>query len=187
MTCAALVLAAGSARRFGSDKLRAPFRGEPLLRHAIRAARAAPVERVIVVCAPGMDIGTWPAPGPPVERIELASPALSASLIAGTSALKAADAAFVFLGDMPLVPPGMAARLLALLPGHYAALPMVGDCPGHPVLLSAQALRDVQHLQGDSGAGRLLKGRGDVARLPCEDPGAIFDVDRVEDLGGPLR
>ena len=44
MTLVALVLAAGSARRFGSDKLSAPFRGLPLVRHAIRAARANPVD-----------------------------------------------------------------------------------------------------------------------------------------------
>ena len=39
---AAIVLAAGSARRFGGRKLLAPFDGRPLLHHALAAARAAP-------------------------------------------------------------------------------------------------------------------------------------------------
>ena len=38
---AALVLAAGAGVRFGGNQLAAHFRGEPLIVHAVRAARAA--------------------------------------------------------------------------------------------------------------------------------------------------
>ena len=60
MKFAALVLPAGTGTRFGGDKLSAVFRGEPLIAHAIRAARGAPVARVLVVCPPGLEIGVWP-------------------------------------------------------------------------------------------------------------------------------
>ena len=63
---AALVLAAGAGVRFGGNKLSAHFRGEPLIVHAVRAARAAPVERVVVVAAAQLDIGVQDNPGPPV-------------------------------------------------------------------------------------------------------------------------
>lgn len=72
----ALVLAAGAGRRFGGDKLSAEFRGMPLVHHAIRAARAAPVDRVIVVCGAGLAIGEWPGE-PRVEAVRVASAALS--------------------------------------------------------------------------------------------------------------
>ncbi|WP_260924538.1 NTP transferase domain-containing protein [Novosphingobium sp. 9] len=179
----AIVLAAGHATRFGGGKMHALFRGEPLLHHAIRLARAAPVSRVVVVTRPGAAIGQWDG-APPVTHITLASDALSTTLRAGLAEFDGSgvDGAFVFLGDMPLVPRDMAARLAAALGERYAALPVVGERPGHPVLLSARAMADALLLEGDAGAGRLLRARPDVLRLPCDDPGVLTDIDSREDL-----
>lgn len=181
MRFAAVVLAAGSATRFGSDKLSAPLGGMPLVRHAIGAARAAPVERVIVVARGDLEIGDWPGE-PKVERVSLDSTALSASLKAGIAASGEVDGVFVFLGDMPRVPHGIAAQLAAALGDNYAALPRCDGRSGHPVLLSARSFADVAMLTGDAGAGRLLKAHGDIAFVDCLDPGILLDVDRPEDL-----
>lgn len=178
---AAIVLAAGSARRFGSDKLSAPLAGQPLVHHAIAAARAAPVERVFVVAAPGLATGDWPG-APPVEVLRLASPALSASLKAGVAAAANFDGVFVFLGDMPLVPHDLAGELAEALGPAFAALPRQGGKPGHPVLLSAAAFPAVAALDGDQGAGRLLKARDDLAFVDCTVEGIHLDVDRPDDL-----
>lgn len=179
----AIVLAAGSARRFGSDKLSAPLRGEPLLFHAIRAARAAPVERVIVVARPGLATGMWDG-APPVETVRIDSPALSDSLKTGIAAAHGVDGAFVFLGDMPHVPHGVAGRLAAVIGDGYAALPCKEGRPGHPVMLSGRAFPDIAVLTGDEGAGRLLRTRDDVVFDESTDSGIHFDVDRPEDLEG---
>lgn len=181
MNLVALVLAAGSATRFGSDKLSAPLEGEPLLFHAIRAARAAPVSRAIVVARPGLETGNWRS-APPVDVVRVASSALSDSLKAGIAAAEGADGAFVFLGDMPRVPHGEAARLARLIGKAYAALPRYDGRPGHPVLLSARAFADMAELSGDEGAGRLLRCRDDVVFDDCADPAIHIDVDRPEDL-----
>ncbi|MDE8650938.1 NTP transferase domain-containing protein [Novosphingobium album (ex Liu et al. 2023)] len=178
----AVVLAAGAATRFGSDKLSAPLGGEPLILHAIRAARAAPVARVIVVARPGLATGDWPG-DPPVEVVRIASTALSDSLRAGIAAAGDAGAAFVFLGDMPLVPHTIAARLAARIGDRYAAMPRDDGRPGHPVLLSRRAFADIARLTGDEGAGRLLRQRDDVLFDECTNPLIHFDVDRPEDLG----
>jgi molybdenum cofactor cytidylyltransferase len=181
VSLAALVLAAGKATRFGSDKLSALLDGEPLLHHAIRAARAAPVERVIVVSREGIDTGVWQG-APPVESVAIASDALSVSLSAGIAAAQGMDAAFVFLGDMPRVPHHVAGKLAVVLGDSYAAVPVCNGKSGHPVLLSARSFADVARLTGDAGAGKLLKTRGDVVHLACDDPGILLDVDRPEDL-----
>jgi molybdenum cofactor cytidylyltransferase len=159
MTLVAIVLAAGRATRFGSDKMSADLNGVPLLHHAIRAARAAPVERVIVVTRPGVDAGEW-SYAPAVEVIRLTSEALSDSLRAGIAAAGQAER----IGD------------------NYAALPVFHGRAGHPVLLSARAFPDICALSGDEGAGRLLKARADIMRVHCEDPAVQLDIDRPEDL-----
>jgi molybdenum cofactor cytidylyltransferase len=176
-----IVLAAGAARRFGGDKLSVGFRGEPLLVHAIRAARAAPVERVIVVCPPALVIGAWDG-APPVMPLAIASDALSTSLKAGVAAAGEADGVFVFLGDMPLIPHGLAARLARACEGCFAALPRKDGRNGHPVLLSRRAFPAIAGLSGDEGAGKLLKARDDIAFVECSDEGIHADVDRAEDL-----
>ena len=181
MRLVAIVLAAGAARRFGSDKLSATFAGEPLVHHAIRAARAAPVERVIVVCGPALAIGAWTGT-PPVEAVRIASAALSDSLKAGIAAAYACDGAFVFLGDMPLAPHAVAARLAEALGGNYAAIPRHDGANGHPVLLSAIAFADIAALSEDEGAGRLLKRRSDLAFVDAPDRAILLDVDRPADL-----
>lgn len=181
MRLAAVVLAAGKATRFGSDKLSALLHGEPLLHHAIRAARAAPVERVIVVGSEGTDPGEWPG-APPVESVAIASDALSTSLKAGVAAAGDGDGLFVFLGDMPRVPHQVAGRLAEALGESYAAVPRCAGKSGHPVLLSARSFADIALLTGDAGAGKLLKAHSDVVFVDCDDPGVLLDVDRPEDL-----
>ena len=178
MNRAALVLAAGSARRFGSDKLSAPFQGEPLVHHAIRAALAAPAERVIVVAHPALDLDG--AAG--IDVVRLASAALSDSLRAGVAAAGDVEELFVFLGDMPLVPHDAAARLAARIGRAYAAMPRHAGKPGHPVLLSRAAFADIAMLEGDSGLGKLLRRRDDVVFEEWPDPLIHADVDRPEDI-----
>lgn len=186
---AALVLAAGSASRFGSDKLSATLDGMPLVQHAIRAARAAPVRRVVLVARPGLSLEV-PANGtdaPPVEILRVQSTALSTSLKAGIAAIGDVDGLFVFLGDMPRVPHREAARLAAMLDDNFAALPRHQGRPGHPVLLSARALPHLATLTGDRGAGQILRGREDIAWDNVEDPAVLLDIDTPDELAALTR
>ena len=181
MKLASIVLAAGAATRFGSDKLAATFQNQPLLHHAIRAARAAPAERVLVVCPPAQDIGTWDSE-PLVEAVRVESDALSTSLKAGIAAANEMDGAFIFLGDMPLVPHGVAGQLATILGDSFAAVPCHAGMNGHPVLLSARAFAAVARLEGDHGAGKLLKERDGIAFLNVGNDAILLDVDRPEDV-----
>jgi len=178
---AAIVLAAGSSTRFGGDKLSARLKGKPLIEHAIAAARAAPVDEVLVVTRPDLALGEWPG-APPVRGVPVSSTALSVSLKAGVSAAGDVDGALIFLGDMPMVPPELASRLAARLDGNYAVLPRHEGRPGHPVLLSVRAFADVAHLEGDEGAGRLLRERNDVVFEDWPDARIRLDIDRKADL-----
>jgi molybdenum cofactor cytidylyltransferase len=185
----AILLASGAGQRFGGGKLSALYRGKPLLTHAFAKARAAPVDQVIVV------LGAEAASLRPLLAVDGEMPVrcteitdwalgMSASLKAGISSLPDdAKGAFIFLGDMPGVPVEFCPALIAALEaGALAALPEHQGKPGHPVLLAATLFADVLTLQGDKGAGAILAGLGDqVTRVPGPI-GAVFDIDRRDDL-----
>lgn len=191
----ALVLAAGLSVRFGAPKLLAPWRGGVLIDGALEAAFTAPVDRVTVVTgghAAGVTAAAsaFAARAGNAECLALVHAAdhgegLSASLRAGIASLpEDAAGAFVFLADMPDIPPGVAGALVAAMTaGHDAAAPVFEGRRGHPVLLGPALFEPIRHLTGDHGAGHLLRGLGNrLALVPVADAGVLKDVDRPEDL-----
>ncbi len=192
----AIVLAAGSATRFGGGKLTAPVGdGGVLLDGALAAAFAAPVASVVVTWGgdPGVPDAAlgFAAARRESERLTLvAAPdhaqGLSASLRAGIAALPPdAAGAFLFLGDMPRVPHDLARRLLERLDGPVlASAPVRGGVRGHPVLVMRSLFPALVGLGGDRGAKQVLDDLGDrLALVETADEGVLYDVDRPQDLG----
>src|SRR5918998_2119280 len=101
MTVGGLVLAAGEGRRFGGTKQLAPFRGRPLLEHAL-AAVAGLSPRVVVLGHAAEEIAA-------AVDLQGARPVVcagwregqAASLRCGLAAVAGADAVLVVLGDQP--------------------------------------------------------------------------------------
>jgi molybdenum cofactor cytidylyltransferase len=190
----AIVLAAGFGARFGGGKLTAPWRGGVLIDGALAAAFAAPVRSVTVVT--GADAKVDAAARGFAERegqaarlrlVHCADHAegMGATLRAGVASL-ASDAAgvFVFLGDMPLIPPAVLPALAAAVrAGAPAAAPRFEGQRGHPVLFSAALLGQLRALAGDEGARSVLRGLGErLALVETLDRGVLVDIDRPEDL-----
>jgi molybdenum cofactor cytidylyltransferase len=182
----ALILAAGSGSRFGGGKLMTPWRGGVLLDGALTAAKAAPVEGVFVAVGADPQVAFY-LTSKGVTVVEAADHArgLSASLKAGVASLpKDASGVIVFLGDMPLIPHGLAGLLAqALADGAPAAVPEYRGRTGNPAALSAVLFPAIAALDGDRGARTILEGLGaQLARVACDDPGVLADVDRPDDL-----
>ncbi len=179
----ALVLAAGAGARFGGDKLRAPWGEGSLIEAALAAAKAAPVEGVIVLHRPGDQLVNEPA----VRVVEVAdwTQGMASSLRAGIAALPpGAAGVFVFLGDMPRIPVEVLGALAeAVRAGAPAAAPVFDGRLGHPVLFSAALFPALSRLTGDQGARGVLEALGKgLSRIPAPDDGVLFDVDRLADL-----
>lgn len=186
----ALVLAAGSGRRFGGRKLLAPWEGGVLLQGALAAAFAAPARSVSVIT--GADADEVAAAAQAFDaRVRIVYAAdhdegMGASLRTGIASLPAdATGAFVFLGDMPRVPhdvlPGLAG---ALESGAAAAAPVFDGRRGNPVLVGAALFPELRALTGDAGARGLLQRLGArLALVEAPDDGVLFDVDLASDLG----
>jgi molybdenum cofactor cytidylyltransferase len=192
----AIVLAGGAGTRFGGGKLTAPWRGGALIDGALKTAFAAPVRSVTIVTGadPAVEAAAQRFAGRASHAARLRvvhcrehAEGMGATLRAGIASLPAdAAGAFVFLGDMPAIPatvlPELAAALAAGAPA--AALAFEGQ-RGHPVLFSASLFPDLRALTGDEGARSVLRGLGDrLALVRTDDPGALFDVDRRDDLAG---
>ena len=186
----AIVLAAGSSRRFGAaNKLLTLRRGRPLLTYALDAARAAPVAWTLVVT--GADRARVSAlarrflPGARIVHAARHREGIAASLAAALAALPSrVDEALVFLGDMPRIPHPLAGRLVRLRGGRGGSVrPALNGDPAHPVLLARVDFAAAAALTGDRGPGSLLSRRGArTLTLPRGWRGAVADVDRRSQL-----
>lgn len=186
MAIAALILAAGASRRFGSDKRLHEVDGKPLLGHTL--ARYSEVfEKVGVTLRPGEG---------EVERLATAAGALSItapdahlgqgrSLAHGVAALADSDGLVIGLGDMPFVQADtLLAIANALAKGPAQVIrPRCNGQPGNPIGFAPSMYEALTHITGDQGARDLLRSRPElVEHVELEDTGVLRDVDRSEDL-----
>ena len=190
MSLQALLLAAGTGRRFGADKLCATLPdGTPMGVAAARNLLAAGCAVLAVVRAPGAGIGPALArAGVAVRGCPDAHLGMGHSLACGVRASQDASGWLVALADMPFVrPETIAAVLQALAAGAEVVVPTWRGCRGHPVGFDARWRDDLLTLKGDQGARALLAARADrMVRVPVDDPGVCRDLDRPTDLAVAL-
>ena len=191
MKIAGLLLAAGSSRRFGGDKLVSPLGDSCVGVRAARAVRPA-VDRAVAVVRPG-DVRLTEllsAEGFEVVPFAHAARGMGASLAFGIAVTSDADAWLVALADMPFLDRETVARISARLrlgTGRIVA-PSYRGRRGHPVGFRRDLLADLLSLDGDRGARALLADHAsEVSILECDDEGVLLDVDTGDDLGRRRR
>lgn len=154
---AAVVLAAGAARRFGSQKLLAPVAGRPLVVWTVERVLASRVDDVIVVVGRDGDAVSRALASHAVRIVHNAQWAggLSTSLHAGLSALApTAEAVVVALGDQPAVSPAVIDRLIVAwhVSGRPVVVPRYRGERGNPVLFARRLVLELLGITGDRGA-----------------------------------
>jgi CTP:molybdopterin cytidylyltransferase MocA len=179
-----LLLAAGQGRRLGlGPKALLPYRGRPLLEHAVSVLRAGGCARVLVVLGAAADQVAARADlgGCTVLRNPDWESGMGSSLRVGLAALpRDAPAALVALVDTPGVTAGVVARLLEAQRGGSAlAAAAYRGRRGHPVLIGAEHWAEAAAgAVGDAGARALLRARAAELRLvECGDIGVPDDID----------
>jgi len=176
---ACILLAAGSARRFGGGKLTAPLAGKPLWHWAAGAIeRAGFADRYLVVDGTRRDApdrSGW-------FRVEnsLAAKGMASSIRAGVRAASGHARIVIALGDMPFVAPGHLADL-ARAPGVVFTRYPDGR-PGCPAGFPASIFPRLLALQGEKGAASLFDADGDVRLLSPAHDATWLDIDRPDDL-----
>ena len=189
MNIVGLLLAAGSAKRFGSDKLRHALPHGVAI--AVQAARhlKSQVDVVAVVRPGSAELAqALQGEGCKVVICDNAAEGMGASLACAVLAAGRADAYLVALADMPFIrPSSIAAVRDALLKGAALAVPYFRARRGHPVGISSRFSDRLAQLRGDEGAKRLLaEHASEIVKIPVGDPAVLRDIDTPGDLAPPL-
>jgi molybdenum cofactor cytidylyltransferase len=188
-----ILLAAGRATRFGSDKLLAPLAnapadvaaGTPVGIAAARHLVAAVPDSIAVVRAQEDTLSKrLRATGLRIVVCADADAGMGASLACGVAAAREADGWVIALADMPWIAPATIRAVAdALAAGADIAAPSFDGERGHPVGFARRHYEALVALRGDTGARELLMGhRERIARLDVDDPGVLADVDTPRDL-----
>ena len=181
ITCAALVLAAGRAQRFGSDKRLARLpSGQTLL--AATLARAFEQFAVVhIVLRPDDDaqqLGIDPRAR--IVWADQAEHGMGASLAAGVTALlqTPAQAVAVLLADMPWIAPRTLHTLCEQASATRIVLPLYQGQRGHPVVFGRAFWPALAQLHGDQGGRQVILDNPQAcASVAVDDAGVVLDVD----------
>lgn len=186
---AAVLLAAGLSRRFGSNKLLHLIDGRPMLRRVAENLVAAllPQDEVVVVLGHQAEAVRAALDGLPVRCIvnEHYADGMGASIAAGVSGIgdKAAGV-MIMLGDMPWIGAGQIRVLRAAFDRAAAdavVLPVHQGRRGHPVIFSRRWFPALCALRGDRGARSVLDAAGnDVIEVAMPDDGILRDLDQPD-------
>ena len=164
-----LVLASGKGARFLASggkghKLHALLNGKPVLQHTLDAVRAS---------------------GLPWHLEDAGHPGMGDSIAAAVRATPGANGWLILPGDLPLVQSATLRAVAVAVEGGKIVVPVCACGStrerGHPVGFPVPYRGALLALSGDKGAAGILR-CGDVQELPVDDPGAVADVDTVEEL-----
>jgi molybdenum cofactor cytidylyltransferase len=183
---AAVLLAAGSSRRFGSDKLRQVMPdGATLLEHAIRPYVDC-VDTLTLVVHRADELHHRLAARFSLRLVESADAhaGMGHSLSAGVSANPDADAWIIGLADMPKVrAASVSAVACALRAGKTIVTLQCQGQRGHPVGFSKAHGPALVASQGDTGARHVLAAHAQtITLIDTQDSGILVDVDWPSDL-----
>jgi len=182
---AAVILAAGESRRFGSPKQLLDWHGQPLIWHVAQRAVQADLSPVIVVGGAQTEQILQALRDLPVTVIHNPDwqQGQGTSVGVGTSAVPGQNGGSLFLlADQPQIPVTLLRSLVAehAQTLHPIIAPLVDGQRANPVLFDRVTFSELRKLNGDMG-GRKLFSKYPVRWLPWHDSAPLLDVDTLAD------
>jgi len=186
---AAIILAAGSATRMGRLKQLLPFKGRPLVTHAIDQARKAQLGPIIVVVGAEASSVQTVIASQPVDVVHNPywATGMGSSLAAGVKRLQEMDGNWagvaVLLADQPLVDAEHLSTMRALLTSQSAPIIAAeyNGTVGVPAFFRREMLPQLAVVAPEVGARAILRESGKAVYAFPLPEGAI-DVDTPEDF-----
>ena len=189
----AIILAAGSSRRFGDDKRKATLQnGNMLIENTINIA-AKTLGSVLVVLRFGDrafadELDTKiNIPGISYFLAPDSAKGMAHSLSNAIQKAVDMDAAMIFLADMPYIKEETIKKLINAFNANKDLQPIViptsNGTPGHPVIFDKTYFNEIQSLEGDRGARPVVDAHQDkLIQVEIDDPGILRDIDTLDDI-----
>lgn len=185
----AIILAAGGSSRLGQLKQLVAFRGESLVRRAVRAAVEAGCGRIAVVAGAQRDLIEAELNATPAFVIHNSNweRGLGTSIRIGLQHLLGAhppaDAVVVLVCDQPFVDARTISALMSMREdsGKPIVASRYANALGVPALFDRSCFEALLALPDDSGAKTLIESRGNAVAEIAFEEGAI-DIDTPADF-----
>lgn len=188
----AIVLAAGSSRRMGSQKLLLPYGQSTIIETVVDNILNSSIDRVMIVLGPNHEEIRQVLGQRPVQFCHNREhkKGMLSSVICGIHALpQDAQSALFFLGDQPEIPPAVTNRVIDAYNEELfgIVIPVNDHRRGHPLLVDLKYRKALQQLDLEAGL-RALRHQfpGDVLEVEVDEPGILVDIDTREDYKNAL-
>jgi molybdenum cofactor cytidylyltransferase len=181
-----VLLAAGSATRFGSQKLLARLPdGRAVIEAAVANLISARVGDIVAVIRPDAALESLlRSHGCSIVVNDRASEGMGTSIAAAVAASPDAEGWLVSLGDMPSIRVDSISVIAnAMQAGAGIAIPVMAGRRGHPVGFSVKYREKLLALSGDTGARDIIRAEApSVTEVAVDDSGIFADIDVPADL-----
>lgn len=193
MTIGAIILAAGSSRRFGDDKRKSVLEtGKTVLATCIENADACFDEVLVVLRFGDREYANelshaFDRPAITFFCAPDSAKGMAHSLANAIAGVKDWDAAIIFLGDMPYLTIETIRLMLEKYTDSAGQEPIIvpthGGEQGHPVMFHHRYFTAIEQLEGDQGARSVIQeNAAKVIEVPVDDTGILRDIDTHADL-----
>ena len=182
-----VILAAGSSRRLGANKLFLTVDGEPVLKRTLRPFLELDLGTVFVVTGFQRERIEHLLRDVPVRLVHNGSfeQGMSTSVKAVLPFLEPDCPLLVHLGDKPFVRAETLWRMIdSYSEGtHPIVLPLYRGQKGHPVLIDATTyLDEMRSLKGEAALKPIIEKHSQDIRYVEGDEGILLDLDTEEDI-----
>jgi molybdenum cofactor cytidylyltransferase len=189
----AIVLAAGSSRRFGSDKRKATLpTNKMVIQHSVETALRCFNAVTLVLRYGDNEFSaelSFLINNPNLSIFQAPDSALGMghSLGSAIQEVNNGEGVFVFLADMPYLQQGTIHHLKETFTTNQTSNPIIAptyqEQLGHPVGFASCYFDELAALSGDKGAKPVMHANAaKVIEVTVDDPGVLKDVDTPEDL-----
>lgn len=183
----AIILAAGSSRRMGSQKLLMPLGEKTIIETVVDQVLNSRVDQVLVVLGADHE-KVKQALGDRLVKFcynEEHEKGMFSSVKCGLRSVPTdAEAVLIYLGDQPGIPPTVTDAVIEAYDEELygIVIPVHMHKRGHPLLVDLKYRREIENLDLEQGL-RALRHHfpQDVLELDVDEPGILVDIDTPED------